>query len=208
MDQSKDDVKTDRRVKKTRLALQNALIELILEKGYDAVMIQDILDRADVGRSTFYAHFQDKEDLLLARFDNLQEAFEKHFQTVLAYRSAENPKVETGVNMPLFLLRYVENEHRLFKALLGKQSSGKYASHIQNFFLKYTRDIVKTHAKSQLLPYQLDIIAHYITNAFLSLLIWWIDSDMPCSVEELYSMEMRLMEPGLKDVLAVTLLWS
>jgi AcrR family transcriptional regulator len=208
MDQLKRDTKTDRRVKKTRQALQNALIELILEKGYDAVMIQDILDRADVGRSTFYAHFQDKEDLLMARFDTLQEAFEAHFQTVLAYRSAVNPKADPGVNVPLFLLRYVENDHRLFKALLGKQSSGKHASHIQNFFLKYTRDIVKTHARSQLLPYQLDIIANYVTNAFLSLLIWWIDGDMPCSVEELYSMEMRLMEPGLKDVMGVELLWS
>ncbi len=55
----------DRRVRKTRRALSRALIELVLEKGYEDVSVQDILDRADVGRSTFYAHFESKEMLLV-----------------------------------------------------------------------------------------------------------------------------------------------
>ena len=55
----------DRRVRKTRKALRDALVELTLEKGYAAVTVGDIADRADVGRTTFYAHFTDKEDLLL-----------------------------------------------------------------------------------------------------------------------------------------------
>ena len=51
----------DRRVQRTRKLLQDALMALILEKGYEAVTIQDIIDRANVGRSTFYAHFLDKQ---------------------------------------------------------------------------------------------------------------------------------------------------
>ncbi len=202
------EAKVDRRVQKTRQALQNALIELILEKGYDDVMVQDILDRANVGRSTFYAHYQDKENLLMARFERLQSAFEEHFQMVLAQRSSDTEKVDTRVNLPLFMLHYVENEHELFKALLGKRGSGKYVSHFQNFLLKYTRDIVKTHARAQLSATQFEIVAHYLSSAFLTLLVWWVDSDMPCSVEDLYALTMRLMEPGLKDVLQVTALWS
>jgi AcrR family transcriptional regulator len=203
-----NEVKLDRRVQKTRQALQNALIELILEKGYEAVMVQDILERANVGRSTFYAHYQDKEDLLMGRFERLQKAFDQHFQMVLAHRSVDNQQVDSGINMPLFMLRYVENEHRLFKALLGKRGSGKQISHIQKFLLKYTHDIVRTHAQAQLSAHELEIVAQYLTSTFLSLLVWWVDSDMPCSVEDLYTIMMRLMEPGLKDVLAVTALWS
>ena len=57
-------VDTDRRVRRTRRALHDALLTLMTEKSYDAVTVQDIIDRADVGRSTFYSHFTDKRYLL------------------------------------------------------------------------------------------------------------------------------------------------
>lgn len=56
----------DRRVRRTRANLHRALIELMVERDYDRISVRDILDRADTGRSTFYAHFRDKDDLLLA----------------------------------------------------------------------------------------------------------------------------------------------
>src|SRR5687767_3562998 len=64
-------VSGDRRVRRTRRLVQQALVELILEKGYDAVTVTDIIDRADVGRSTFYAHFTDKQDVLFSNLDEL-----------------------------------------------------------------------------------------------------------------------------------------
>ncbi len=57
--------KSDRRVSRTRRSLREALMSLILEKGYDAVTIEDITTRADTGRTTFYLHYRDKEELLL-----------------------------------------------------------------------------------------------------------------------------------------------
>ena len=57
--------KTDRRVLRTRRALREALLSLILEQGYESVTIEEITDRADVGRTTFYLHYRDKEELLL-----------------------------------------------------------------------------------------------------------------------------------------------
>src|SRR3972149_751590 len=68
----------DRRVQKTRKLLQDALIELVAEKGYESVTIQEILDKANVGRSTFYSHFQDKDQLLHSILDRLDELFEQH----------------------------------------------------------------------------------------------------------------------------------
>src|SRR5215207_8911684 len=65
---------TDRRVRRTQELLRGALMALIMEKGYDRITVQDILDKADVGRSTFYAHYRDKEDLLLSGFDDIRTA--------------------------------------------------------------------------------------------------------------------------------------
>lgn len=62
----------DRRVQKTRKLLSDALASLILEKGYEAVSIQDIIDRANVGRSTFYAHYENKEQLLLFGHEHIR----------------------------------------------------------------------------------------------------------------------------------------
>ena len=70
---------TDRRIQRTYKILHEALVELILEKGYDKVTVQDVIDRANVGRSTFYSHFKDLEDLFLRGFDNLWSQFEAHF---------------------------------------------------------------------------------------------------------------------------------
>ncbi|MET8797750.1 TetR/AcrR family transcriptional regulator [Nocardia sp. NPDC004568] len=55
----------DRRVRKTRHALHRALIELMMERPYDRITVSDVITRADVGRSTFYAHYRDKDDLLV-----------------------------------------------------------------------------------------------------------------------------------------------
>jgi AcrR family transcriptional regulator len=201
------EIKTDRRVQKTRQALQNALIELILEKGYDTVIVQDILDRANVGRSTFYAHYQDKEDLLMNHLDTLMRAFEAHAQPILGHHAIQHGEFGGQVNLPLFILRYVENQPRLFKALLGKHGSVKHSSYFQNFLGKYILNILRSYSKARLSPQQFEIVATYLTSAFLSLFVWWIDNDLPCSVEELYTMMLRLIEPGLKDVLEINTLW-
>ncbi|MBN9360756.1 MAG: TetR/AcrR family transcriptional regulator [Devosia sp.] len=63
----------DRRVRKTREALYSAFISLVVERGYDATSVQDIIDAADVGRTTFYAHFRSKEELLRVGFERLRD---------------------------------------------------------------------------------------------------------------------------------------
>jgi AcrR family transcriptional regulator len=62
---------TDRRVQRTRRLLHKAFMSLILEKKYESITVQEILDRADVGRSTFYMHFRDKDELLVSGFQYL-----------------------------------------------------------------------------------------------------------------------------------------
>src|SRR5262245_11059285 len=68
--------KTDRRVKRTRELLQKALIELISEQGYDAITIQEIVDRADVARTTFYMHYNSKDDLFISCHEAILSEFQ------------------------------------------------------------------------------------------------------------------------------------
>src|SRR5690349_18531587 len=68
----------DRRVRRTREAIHQALMALMLEKGYDAVTVSEIIERADIGRSTFYAHYTDKRDVLFASLDGLADFLRAH----------------------------------------------------------------------------------------------------------------------------------
>jgi AcrR family transcriptional regulator len=67
--------KTDRRVERTRELLQKALIELIAERGYDAITIQDIVDRANIGRTTFYLHYNSKDELFMSCHEDIVSKF-------------------------------------------------------------------------------------------------------------------------------------
>ena len=74
----------DRRVQRTRLTLRSAMVELIREKGFEALTVQDIIDRADVGRSTFYSHFRSKEDLLAGSVAMLRSSLRKFQRQAIA----------------------------------------------------------------------------------------------------------------------------
>lgn len=102
----------DRRVRRTRRALHQALIGLMLERGYARITVQDILDRADVGRSTFYAHFRNKDDLLVgSSTDYLRQAVA---QTV--------PRTAPPLAPARTLLRLAAEHPDLYRALIGPKS--------------------------------------------------------------------------------------
>ncbi|MFI9507421.1 TetR/AcrR family transcriptional regulator [Nocardia sp. NPDC052566] len=107
----------DRRVRRTKSLLHRALIELMLERGYDRVTVRDILARADVGRSTFYAHFRDKDDLLVVSSTEYLRAAVAASGAVSAGGAAPLAPIAT-----LFGLAAANRE--VYRALLGPKSSG------------------------------------------------------------------------------------
>src|SRR5512145_630594 len=102
----------DRRIRKTRNQLRDALIGLILERGWDNVSVQDVCTRADVGRSTFYVHFADKEELLLSGLDDLHQVLD-------AQRAQDNGSFAFADG----LIEHVKDEARLVRAIIGKRGS-------------------------------------------------------------------------------------
>jgi AcrR family transcriptional regulator len=90
----------DRRVRRTQKSLHEAVISLLLEKNYDAITVQEVLDRADVGRSTFYAHFQSKDELLMSGMDGLRSTL--HAAIHLGRMSAKRHESLLGFSRPMF----------------------------------------------------------------------------------------------------------
>ncbi len=197
--------KLDRRVRRTRKRLQEALIALILEKGYPKVTISDLLERADVGRSTFYLHYADKDELLASCFDNLHEKLEEHAQSVFTRDSSNPDAMSSFLAFPLMLLKYIETEHRLFKALIGLKSGGVRTEFVKTLFLSYFRPILAAVNRSNLHDYEFEAVLQFTVNSLMALVVWWIDADMPCSAEECASLVIRLIGPGLHGTLDIPL---
>src|SRR5436309_12705433 len=103
--------KMDRRVQRTRQLLQDALIAMVIEKGYDATTVQDITVRAKVGRAPFYAHFPDKQTLLTSRLEDLRG--------LLTERRRQAPGTR-GVS--LAMLEHARRHLPLYRAIVGRES--------------------------------------------------------------------------------------
>src|SRR2546425_8432935 len=113
------EAKEDRRVQRTRLTIRSAMVSLIRERGFEALTVQDIIDRADVGRSTFYSHFKSKEDLLTGSVEMMRSTLRRFQRQATA--GAANP----GERMFAFaheLFAHAERHRDVFAAMLGKRS--------------------------------------------------------------------------------------
>lgn len=213
----------DRRVQKTRKLLQDALIELVAEKGYETVTIQEILDSANVGRSTFYTHFQDKDQLLHSILDRLDELFEQHTRQILDTTKnvgkGKNRDFALGTSPTLSLFRFVGQNHRFFKAMLGNRGYGIFARRVYDYVFAHVHGIFTEPAHADALTHlhgsfntlrsrekygslQVEIAAHYFVSALMGIMVWWVEKDMPCTAEEIDGLFRELAIPGFRQVLA------
>jgi AcrR family transcriptional regulator len=118
--------KLDRRVQRTRRLLHEALIFLILEKKYESITVQEILDRADVGRSTFYLHFRDKDELLVSGFQNL-ESLLKSVQAVYATVPGKS-SYKRIIGFSLAMFERAKEYREVHRALLGSNAEPSFAA--------------------------------------------------------------------------------
>jgi Bacterial regulatory proteins, tetR family/Transcriptional regulator C-terminal region len=165
---------TDRRIQKTKKYLTEALIALIFKKGYEQVTIQDIIDKANVGRSTFYFHYENKEQLLLDGHHNLG----------VNLFPDENLTDEDFNFHDLFL--HISENLQLAKAMLGKMGGNIMTGFLKNHIAfrikkKYNAKFGKNKTQQKMLNYQTDAAASLV----MSFLISWIEDDLLFSVEEM-----------------------
>lgn len=166
----------DRRVARTRLALRDAMLALLPSAGWDELSIQAICERANVGRSTFYLHYQGKDDLLSDSFAGLRDH--------LTSQWGQGPA--PGLGMLGGLLDHMAEQRAVFKAVIGQRSGHGIASR----FKAMVRELVDLELKAHgLTTDQRHWLACYLAGGIVETMAWWIHAPKPPPIRE---MECRL----------------
>ena len=182
--------KTDRRSQRTYRLVNAAFAELVEEKPYNEILVQDILDRAGIGRTTFYAHYFDKEDVL----NNIVEQ-ELEMLTSQVIQAAARQRVMPSLE--LFEHAY-HSENQQFRALMRSRASEFLWEALQTALCRAIEPALCTLcAERRSPPIPLPVISEYLVGAFLTLLKWWVTADMPYPPEQMESIFQQLVLPGV-----------
>lgn len=194
--------KEDRRITRTKTALNQALSELVKEKGYESVTIEDITSRANLGRTTFYLHYQGKEDLLL-------EGLEKRL-SFLANDIIKHPLVFWFSEKNNTLLRSIFETFKENKDVF-RLISNEQTNKIYDRFLQMTTRVIKklvdespwAQKKARHLPVSIDYVIVYFTGALWSSILWWAGDDFSLPADEVAKSFRTLFIPSLMRILKV-----
>jgi len=194
--------KVDRRVQRTRQLLSGALMGLIVEKGYDSVTVQDIIDRANLGRSTFYAHYQDKEDLLLSGIDDVVHSLIWGDEALSKGEPGKDTLPRILSTEPIF--RHAQEEHQLHKAIFVGRGLDMMIKEIQQHLCSHIEEQINQYLPDEKSPpVELSVISNYLAGALLTLLVWWLDNNMPYPPERMDALYQELSMPGVWAVLEI-----
>jgi AcrR family transcriptional regulator len=185
--------KMDRRVRRTRGLLRAAILELVAERGLDALRIEDITERANLRRATFYMHYRDKEELLT---DALTETFDQLAREAEHVATPDGYGGKTRLEAWLVTFRHAEQHHRLYKNLLTGGSGAAFAGRIRDYLAAL---ILRAGGVSV-------VTAQFIAGAELSMITWWLEQDRPMPAEQIAEQTWRLAMHGLTGLQSDTFL--
>jgi AcrR family transcriptional regulator len=182
----------DRRVQRTRRALRDAFHALMAERGWDDVSVQSICERADIGRSTFYLHYDSKEQLLEGGLDDLR-------QTLRCSASQDKRGQPNALPFLRGLIEHAHEQRKLFRALIGRRSGHVVRMRFRDMVLGLVREDLDRLAAS----WRRDAAAHCLTGAVVELLAWMAETRHPVRVDEVehqFRCSIRPVITGLEKV--------
>jgi AcrR family transcriptional regulator len=189
----------DRRIQKTIGLLHEALGSLIREKPYDEIVVQEILDRANVGRSTFYMHFRDKDELLVSGIHDMLGSVHGPPDS-----SSGRPQ-ERIVRFSLPIFEHIYQHRRTGAAMMGVRGRAVVHDHLQKIVAQQIADDMRKHVQGQRrtatkLPQNL--LAQYVASTFILVLNWWVECQNPLPPAEADALFRILVMPTLTAALA------
>jgi AcrR family transcriptional regulator len=183
----------DRRAARTRTLLLEALPGLMAERGFERLTIQNIIDRAGVGRATFYAHFENKEELLAASVGRLRawlEAMRGHYPT------------QPFAFMPPFF-DHLASHRAIYRTTFERESEVS----VERLIRTMMRDLVRAELTAQRTARQddaaIELATQFVVSTFWSVTVWWMGGGArpPAEINAIF---LRLAQPGLELALATT----
>lgn len=162
--------KTDRRIRRTRRLLGEALIELLQSRSFDALTIRDITDTADIGYATFFRHYSGKEELLSE-------------QLALIIRDLESRAGDRGEEYfrreGTRFFEYIGENELLFRGFLGRHAGSEVRRTLKDTLSNIIRPYVERHIKGVELRVPVEIAINHIAAAALELAAWWLENNQP-----------------------------
>jgi AcrR family transcriptional regulator len=161
--------KVDRRIAKSQEAIKKAIVELMADKNFDDITIQDISDRANVSRGTIYLHYLDKYDLL-------DKLIAEHINEMRVICESSSDLDFVDANLPWF--EYLENHYLFFSTMLASKGAPSFRSQFREFLVEEFKDEVdatqgKNHGLNE------DVILQFIVASYVGIVEWWITNGMP-----------------------------
>jgi AcrR family transcriptional regulator len=184
----------DRRIPRTREMLQHALISLILKKGYAAITVSDICDAANVGRSTFYAHYTSKDDLKRKGLETLRRLLFERQRDALAMPGDIRDRI-LGFSLPMF--EHARDHIDLYRALVSSGGSSLALDSIRQILSDLVRSELAATAGKNSAEVPRELVVQYVVGAYITMLIWWLDGGAKLPPQQMDAMFRRLASEGI-----------
>lgn len=169
------------RVRRTRKRIQEALINLTVEQGYNAITVQDIVNRAGINRSTFYRYYLDKEDLLSRYMDDVTGVIFQNDEVDEPRGNQES--IPSGL---IKLLNHIQTFSEFYRIMLSTDGhplvSERLRQKVENRFRIHVTEMTKTHCKKGSV---IELQLRSMSAAGIGAILWWVENNMPCTAEEL-----------------------
>ncbi|AIQ48609.1 TetR family transcriptional regulator [Paenibacillus sp. FSL R7-0273] len=178
-------VKVDRRVARTQEAIKKAFLELMSEKNFNNISIQDISDRANINRATVYLHYLDK-------FDLLDKIMEEHIYNMGNLCNPDGDWIEETMHC----MEYFERNYLFFSTMLASEGAPYFRNRFVQLNIEgFKKEVDVTKGKN--LGQSADVVAEFVANAFVGVVEWWIKNGMPYSTQEMAEKVGELLERNL-----------
>lgn len=184
----------DRRILRTRRLLHEALTSLVRVKDYDAISVKEILDRANVGRSTFYMHFRDKDELLVSGIHDMLRLVDP----VRGPRAGSRAERLVWFSRPIF--EHVSEHRRPGDAKMGARGRAILHEHLRRVLADMITDRVRDDSRSRPKPAARippDLLAQYVASSFILVLNWWTETRSRLTADEADALFRALILPAL-----------
>jgi AcrR family transcriptional regulator len=186
------DASLDRRAARSRDLLLNALPGLMAERGFERLTTQNIIDRAGVGRATFYAHFENKEELLAASVGRLRAWLE-------AMRPP-TPGQPFAFMPPLF--DHLDSHRAIYRTTFERESEVTVERLIRAMLRELVRDELAAQRGGRRDDAAIDLATQFVVSTFWSVTVWWLGGGIDRTPAQVNAIFLRLAQPGLEPALA------
>jgi AcrR family transcriptional regulator len=175
------EAQTDLRIRRTHKFLQEAMVDLITEKGFEAITVGDIAERAMINRATFYRHYQDKYDLVAKIFEETADYLVEHMKPF--HKDPDHMGMENPPEIWVQVFEHVAEHTRLYRAMLGKNGSSWFAARMREHIIKlmlenerrWEHQVQPRQQIDPAMPEELPVMQ--LSHVLIGTIVWWLESE-------------------------------